>query len=166
MNIYTKTGDGGSTSLIGGTRVAKNHPRVEAYGTVDELNSHIGVVRAHLTDEATNELLLSIQEALMTLSAHLANDGSHRGLPPIKHDSITLLEIAIDRIQEELPALKSFVVPGPPVAAAHCHVARTVCRRAERTVVALGADATHPEITTYLNRLSDFLFVLSRYLVI
>ena len=164
MSIYTKTGDQGATSLIGGTRVAKNHPRVEAYGTVDELNSHIGVVRAYLANETTSALLRQIQETLMTLSAHLANDGSCKTLPDLSNDSIGLLETSIDHMQEELPPLKSFVIPGPPVASAHCHVARTVCRRAERAVVALGRDATSPQITIYLNRLSDFLFVLSRYL--
>ena len=162
MNVYTKKGDSGTTSLIGGTRVAKNDPRVEAYGVVDEVIAHLGVVRTFFTDKATTELLQHIQEALMTLSAHLANDGSHKNLPPVKQESIELLETSIDRMQEKLPPLQSFVIPGPPPAAAHCHVARTVCRRAERAVVALGANSVAPEIIIYLNRLSDFLFVLSR----
>ena len=180
MKVYTKTGDTGSTSLIGGRRVAKNHPCVDAYGTVDELNAHIGVVKAYLCEEPPMEAdahrhlpavadlvawLHQIQEALMILSSHLANDHLNRTiLPPLKQESTKLLEHAIDYMQMQLPSLQSFVIPGPPPAAAHCHVARTVCRRAERSVVALGGEAP-PEIVVYLNRLSDFLFVLSRYLV-
>ena len=274
MKIYTKGGDGGMTSLIGGKRVPKNHPRVEAYGNVDELSAHIGVVRS-LTEHgaagrvvaervvaekevaeeklAEREIaerevaekvvaerevaekvvaekvvaflipawLFEVQETLMTLSSHLANDNrltndnhltndnrltndnhltngnrltndnyltndnrltndnhltnvnrltndnhlANRNLPPlppILPEYITKLENAIDQIQNQLPPNKSFVVPGPPLAAAHCHVARTVCRRAERSVVALRGEV-QPEIVTYLNRLSDFLFVLSRF---
>jgi cob(I)alamin adenosyltransferase len=166
VKIYTKGGDTGLTSLIGGTRVAKNHPRVEAYGAVDELNAHIGVMGASLTDAALIELLHSIQEALMTLSAHLANDCSYQTLPSIKQESIEYLETFIDRMQEQLPPLNSFVLPGPPAAAAHCQVARAVCRRAERAVVALGAEETPPFIIVYLNRLSDFLFVLGRFVTL
>ena len=166
MSIYTKTGDTGFTSLIGGTRVAKSDPRVEAYGSVDEINAHLGVVRSYITDNETLIILHHIQEALMTISAHLANDGSCKTLPPLRHTSIILLEESIDRMQEQLPPLKLFLLPGPPVAAAHCQVARTVCRRAERTVVALGAEATLSQIVIFLNRLSDYLFVLSRFITL
>jgi len=166
VKIYTKSGDAGATSLLGGSRVPKNYPRVEAYGNVDEVIAHIGLVRASLTDAATSELLQQIQEALMTLSAHLANDGSHKKIPPFKEESIALLENSIDAMQEQLPPLSSFVLPGPPLAAAFCQVARTVCRRAERSVVALGAEATPPQTVTYLNRLSDFLFVLGRLIAL
>jgi len=162
VKIYTKNGDAGATSLIGGGRVPKNHPRVEAYGNVDEVIAHIGLVRAYVTDTATSGLLQQIQETLMVLSAHLANQGSHKKLPPLKEESIALLETSIDAIQEQLPPLSSFILPGPPLAAAFCQVARTVCRRAERSVVALGTEAAPPQTVTYLNRLSDFLFVLGR----
>ena len=163
MKIYTKSGDAGATSLIGGTRVPKNHPRVEAYGSVDELIAHIGVVKVYLTNAATSALLQQIQETLMTVSAHLANDGSFKKLPPISEESIALLETSMDAMQEQLSPLSSFVIPGPPAAAAFGQVARTVCRRAERAVVALGADAVSQQVIIYLNRLSDFLFVLSRW---
>jgi len=163
MSIYTKTGDTGFTSLIGGTRVTKNDPRVEAYGSVDELNAHIGVVRSYITDNYTLSVLHRIQEELMTISAHLANDGSCKTLPPLKQTSEVLLEESIDLMQEQLPPLKLFLLPGPPIAAAHCQVARTVCRRAERTVVALDTDAVLSQIISFLNRLSDYLFVLSRF---
>ena len=195
MKVYTKSGDTGTTSLIGGRRVTKDHPRVEAYGNVDELSAHIGVVRAslfveesgftgemHATPEGARQTgdtarrkidaqLHEIQVNLITLSSHLANDDSHPkgvhspiSLPPIPQDAVTQLENAIDSMQAQVPPLLSFVIPGPPIAAAFAHVARTVCRRAERSVVALGGEAP-PEIVVYLNRLSDFLFVLSRYLV-
>jgi len=166
MKIYTKTGDSGITSLIGGDRVAKNHPRVEAYGDVDELLSAIGVLKAHLVGSPLADPLLPIQEYLITLSAHLANGGNQKILPPLKQEFVADLERQIDQMQECLPPLNSFMIPGPPVAAAYCHIARTVCRRAERSVVALGRDAVAPEIITYLNRLSDFLFLLSRYITL
>ena len=164
MKIYTKSGDAGSTSLIGGKRVAKNHPRVEAYGNIDELIAAIGMVRACLDGNASSHSLLTIQQELMTLAAHLAHEGSSKALAPVKPESILDLEQQIDRMQEELPPLSAFVLPGPPVAAAQCHIARTVCRRAERSVIALGPQAVAPEILCYLNRLSDFLFVCSRFL--
>lgn len=183
MKVYTKTGDNGSTSLAGGKRVAKNHPRVEAYGTLDELIAHIGVVRSYLlfpfgcqekgrdlpTEKVNNKLdtsLSEIQKTLMTLSSHLAdgNTDTKTASPiPMIQESILALERAIDATQEQLPPLQTFVVPGPPAISAHCHVARTVCRRTERTVVTLGVENTSPQTTTYLNRLSDYLFVLSRF---
>ncbi|MCL1973998.1 MAG: cob(I)yrinic acid a,c-diamide adenosyltransferase [Bacteroidetes bacterium] len=164
MKIYTKTGDAGSTSLIGGRRVAKNHPRVEAYGNVDELIATLGAVRACLYENTLSDCLLPIQQELMNLAAHLANDASGKLLAPIEPESILALEQQIDRMQNELPPLTAFVLPGPPMAAAYCHIARTVCRRAERSVIALGPQAAAPEILCYLNRLSDFLFVYSRYI--
>jgi len=164
MKVYTKTGDAGNTSLVGGKRVAKNHPRVEAYGQVDELISAIGLIRASLDGNSLSDCLLPVQQELMNLSAHLANDGSNKILPPLKPDAVLKLEQHIDRMQKELPPLTAFVLPGPPMAAAYSHLARTVCRRAERSVIALGPDALAPVILIYLNRLSDFLFVFSRYL--
>ena len=163
MRIYTKTGDSGQTSLIGGRRVAKNHPRVEAYGQVDELVAAIGVVRAYLEGSGFFDRLPLIQERLMMLSAHLACDGNTGRLPDVGEDIVADLEREIDQMQEQLPPISSFVLPGPPVAAAYCHVARTVCRRAERAVVALGGDASVRVVAVYLNRLSDFLFVLGRF---
>ena len=164
MKVYTKTGDTGSTSLVGGKRVAKNHPRVEAYGHVDELISTIGLIRASLDGNYLSDCLIPIQQELMSLSAHLANDGSCKTLPSLRPEAVLALEQQIDRMQEELPPLAAFVLPGPPMAAAHAHLARTVCRRAERSVIALGSNAVALEVPTYLNRLSDFLFVFSRYL--
>ena len=170
MKIYTKGGDKGQTSLIGGTRVAKSHPRVAAYGDVDELNAALGMIRAILLHQsqpgptALAEALQTIQTHLMTLSAHLANDGSFLNLPPLQKESLTFLEEAIDHMQEELPPLKTFVFPGPPLAAAQCQWARTVCRRAERAVIAINDGHITPDILTYLNRLSDYLFVLGRFI--
>ncbi|MDR2586089.1 MAG: cob(I)yrinic acid a,c-diamide adenosyltransferase [Prevotellaceae bacterium] len=163
MKIYTKTGDDGTTSLIGGKRVAKSDPQVEAYGTVDELIANIGLIITALLDNPICETLKSIQRTLISFSTQLANDGTSKTLPLIKEDSIDLLEISIDNMQERLPPVSSFILPGPPLAAAQCHVARTVCRRAERCVVALQLKVTHPLLLPYLNRLSDYLFVLSRY---
>ena len=164
MNIYTKTGDTGYTSLIGGSRVAKNHPRVEAYGHVDELISAIGVVQAHLTGTPLSNRLRPIQEELMLLSAHLASDGTNSRLTPVKQEAVIALEREIDLMQKELPPLTSFILPGPPIAAAHCQLARTVCRRTERAIIAIDSNEIEPEVLTYLNRLSDFLFVFGRYL--
>ena len=170
MKIYTKGGDCGQTSLIGGSRVAKNHPRVAAYGDVDELNAALGMIRAMLLHQAhpgpaaLAQALQAIQSHLMCLSAHLANDGSCHTLPALPQEGITFLEEAIDRMQEALPPLKSFVLPGPPLAAAQCQWARSVCRRAERSVIALDHEALAPHILIYLNRLSDYLFVLGRFI--
>ena len=170
MKIYTKGGDSGQTSLIGGTRVAKNHPRVAAYGDVDELNAALGMIRAMLLHQsrpgptASAEALQTIQSHLMVLSAHLANDGSYSHLPTLPQESLAFLEQAIDRMQEVLPPLQTFVLPGPPLAAAQCQWARTVCRRAERAVITLGNEAVESIILMYLNRLSDYLFVLGRFI--
>lgn len=169
FKIYTKTGDQGETSLIGGTRVPKFHLRIEAYGTLDELNSYIGVIRDQVTNESTVSLLQKIQDRLFTIGSELATDpnsGSRMKVPDLRPEDITLLETEIDRMNEVLPELRNFVLPGGSLAASHCHVARCICRRAERLTVHLGTESEIPElIIPYLNRLSDFLFVLSRFLL-
>ena len=158
MKIYTKTGDRGETSLFGGTRVAKNDPRIEAYGTIDELNSFAGVARASWPSSPIDAQLARIQSDLFDIGAHLASPNSTRftGADPSR---IGELESAIDAMESELPPLRNFILPGGCAAAAHLHVARTVCRRAERLVVALHDEAS----IVYLNRLSDYLFVAARY---
>jgi cob(I)alamin adenosyltransferase len=169
FKIYTKTGDRGLTSLIGGTRVLKSHIRIESYGTVDELNSYLGVIRDQVSDEARIQLISEIQDRLFTIGSVLASDPtkSKMILPDIEMKDIELLESEIDRMNEVLPELKSFILPGGNLLASHCHVARCICRRAERMVVLLfGESEDAPDLViTYLNRLSDFLFVLSRMIV-
>lgn len=167
MKIYTKTGDKGQTSLIGGTRVPKHHIRIEAYGTVDELNSWVGVLRDTIAEEAVTEQLLEIQDRLFTMGSLLAADPekSKMKLPELEAADVTRLETAIDAMNEHLPPMRSFVLPGGHLTVSHCHVARCVCRRAERNVTHLAETAElSPLITHYLNRLSDYLFVLSRKL--
>lgn len=166
--VYTKTGDDGTTGLIGGTRVKKFDNRLEAYGTIDELNSAIGIVAAYLNDEHDLEVINKIQNILFVVGSHLASDESAQTLKEqllcTKAD-IKLLEQEMDRMTAELPQLKHFVLPGGCPPAAHTHLARTICRRAERRMVEMGElieiDA---ELTQYINRLSDYLFVLSRKL--
>ncbi|HWB63459.1 MAG TPA: cob(I)yrinic acid a,c-diamide adenosyltransferase [Chitinophagales bacterium] len=165
MKIYTKTGDIGDTSLFGGKRVSKSELRIEAYGTVDELNSWMGLIRDVQTSSSTKELLKHVQDRLFTLGSTLAADPDNEKLktPDLNEEDIEELEKAIDRMDEELVPLKNFVLPGGHVYVSYCHVARTVCRRAERLCVALHkANAIHPLIIKYLNRLSDYLFTLSR----
>ncbi len=166
MKVYTKTGDTGLTSLIGGTRVPKSSHRIDAYGTVDELNSWIGLVRDQEVNTPRRDLLKEIQDRLFTLGSALATDPaahSRKPLPAMIPTDITRLETAIDEMDANLPPLREFVLPGGHPAVSYCHLARTVCRRAERLVIALHADAPVEElIITYLNRLSDYLFVLSR----
>lgn len=163
MKIYTKTGDDGETGLFGGTRVSKASPRVNAYGEIDELNSAIGVARAHGADDATEGLLSRIQSELFDLGAELAaRPGKDVGIPPIDDPQIEALEGAIDEAEAELTPLKSFVLPGGCAAAAHLHLARTICRRAERSLVGLGDDEVRGAVVRYVNRLSDLLFVLAR----
>jgi cob(I)alamin adenosyltransferase len=167
MKIYTKTGDKGQTSLIGGTRVPKHHIRIEAYGTVDELNSWIGVLRDSIAEEAVTTLLIEIQDRLFTMGSLLAADPekSKMKLPELEDADITRLEQAIDAMNEHLPPMRSFVLPGGHITVSHCHVARCVCRRAERNVTHLSETAAvSAVIGQYLNRLSDYLFVLSRKL--
>lgn len=167
MKIYTRKGDGGETSLIGGTRVPKHHLRVEAYGTVDELNSWIGLVRDRCvrTDQAS--VLLQVQERLFTIGACLASDPerSKMAVPDLKDGDVVLLEEAIDAMEASLEPLQNFVLPGGHEAVSQAHVARCVCRRAERIVVHLGEESElDGRIPKYLNRLSDYLFVLCRAL--
>lgn len=165
MKIYTKTGDKGETSLIGGTRVPKHHIRIEAYGTIDELNSYIGLVRDHITDKNTFELLIGIQENLFEIGALLASDPerSKMKLPTIQEHSVSTLEQSIDQMNNSLPELKTFILPGGHPSVSFCHIARCVCRRAERKVIKLSENSKVDDlIIKYLNRLSDYLFVLAR----
>jgi cob(I)alamin adenosyltransferase len=164
IKIYTKTGDKGTTALIGGARVAKDSLQVEAYGAVDELISWIGVLRAHKTSASQAALLRRIQECLMTCAALLAAGGNiKKKLPVVSGDDVATLEKAIDAIQNNLPPLKAFVLPAAPSTSACCHVARSVCRRAERCAVSVSRQSPLNEnVLTYLNRLSDFLFSLAR----
>lgn len=168
FHIYTKTGDQGQTSLIGGTRVSKASLRIETYGTVDELNSYIGWVGNYQKDQGVNELIREIQDRLFTIGSALACD-PHKEikmrLPDLKEEDITLLEKAIDNINDEVPPMRSFILPGGDEAISVCHVARCVCRRAERLCVNLEEQKEFiaPLIIPYLNRLSDYLFMLARY---
>ncbi|MBE0652082.1 MAG: cob(I)yrinic acid a,c-diamide adenosyltransferase [Bacteroidales bacterium] len=163
--IYTKTGDAGFTSLIGGTRVPKYDTRIEAYGTMDELNSFVGLLRDQDIDEHSKEVLLEVQDRLFTLESTLAADSERhlKSLPNIKPEDIQLLEKEIDNMNETLPELTSFVLPGGHPTVSYCHIARTICRRAERITIKLNESySLPPVIITYLNRLSDYLFVLAR----
>lgn len=165
--IYTKTGDKGETSLIGGTRLPKHHVRIEAYGSVDELNAHLGLLRDVVAEPGTANLLVNIQDRLFTIGSHLANDPkrSKMKLPEIHDNDVSQLESAIDAIDGEIPPMKSFVLPGGHVYVSYCHIARCVCRRAERAVLRLSENEPLDEIhVRYLNRLSDYLFMLSRWL--
>lgn len=165
MKIYTRTGDKGLTSLIGGKPVKKSHIRIEAYGTVDELLSHIGMIRDMVADQSVTGQLLFIQDKLMVCASILAADCEDCGitLPEINDKDITFLEKAIDEFEEQLPQLKSFVLPGGHMTSSQCHIARTVCRRAERQIIRLSDELFVPEIVIkFVNRLSDFLFVLAR----
>lgn len=168
FKIYTKTGDKGETSLIGGVRVPKYHLRIESYGTVDELNSYIGLVKESITDEQVKKTLYEIQDRLFTIGSVLASDPakSKMKIPDLHAEDITLLETEMDTMDATLPPLKNFILPGGTVAASYCHVARCVCRRAERLTVQLATESEVPEIIVrYLNRLSDYLFMLSRKIV-
>lgn len=169
FKIYTKTGDKGETSLIGGTRVPKHHIRIETYGTVDELNSYIGLLKDQITDTSTKTVLYEIQDRLFTIGSVLASDPgkSKMKIPDLIEADIILLEHEIDRMNEVLPELKSFVLPGGNTVASFCHIARCVCRRAERLTVHLSEESEVPSLVViYLNRLSDYLFVLSRKIVL
>ncbi len=163
--IYTKTGDLGETSLLGGTRVSKSHERVEAYGTIDELNSFLGLLRDQPIGEHYKQVLLRIQENLFIAESRIAAESNlqHTTLPPLQVDEIFFLENEIDEMNKSLKELTHFILPGGYVPSSLCHVARTVCRRAERRVVRLAATNPSEEIIIrYLNRLSDYLFVLAR----
>jgi cob(I)alamin adenosyltransferase len=164
--VYTKTGDKGTTALIGGTRVSKTHVRLEAYGTVDELNAQLGLLATCLTDGKDKRVVLNIQNMLFTIGSHLATDREKVELHEasiVTPRQIAELEQAIDAMDEALPPLRAFVIPGGSRGSAVCHVCRTVCRRAERRILALSEECeVSSEVLSYMNRLSDYLFVLSR----
>jgi cob(I)alamin adenosyltransferase len=166
VKIYTRTGDGGDTSLFDGTRVAKSDARVEAYGDVDELSAVVGLVRASGVDADSAERLSAIQRDLFALGARLADPAARIAgrveKVALKEDDATRLERWIDEFEQELPPLLHFILPGGCQAGAALHLARTVCRRAERRMVSLGHDAFDPRLLVYMNRLSDLLFVLAR----
>ena len=168
FKIYTKTGDLGKTSLIGGTKVLKSHLRIESYGTVDELNSYVGLVNDHLLDKHSKIILKEIQDRLFTIGSSLACDPVKEPLmkiPDLKEADILLLEDEIDKMNETLPEMKSFILPGGNIAVSTVHVARCICRRAERICVHLQQEDifVDPLVIKYLNRLSDYLFILARY---
>lgn len=163
--IYTKTGDTGQTSLLGGTRVSKGHERVEAYGTLDELNSFIGLIRDEQKDKHYKSILQSIQEKIFIAEARIASDPEikTKALPVIKDQDIKVLEDEIDEMNKSLPELRHFILPGGATVVSYCHIARTVCRRAERNVIRLkDKNREDLKIIKYLNRLSDYFFVLAR----
>jgi cob(I)alamin adenosyltransferase len=176
MKIYTKSGDKGKTSLFGGTRVPKYHLRIEAYGTVDELNSYIGLIRDQKIEEHTTQILIKIQTDLFTLGAMLATppekeklkSGKDRlNISKITHTSVERLENEIDAMNETLPPMTHFILPGGHTTVSFCHIARCICRRAERIATQLNDEnALDPQILVFLNRLSDYLFVLARKLTI
>lgn len=166
MKIYTKTGDAGQTALIGGTRVLKSHSRVSAYGTVDELNSWIGLLRDQPVLAANEKvIILQIQDRLFCMGSLLAADPdkSKMKLPELSIEDVVTLEVEIDRMDSLLPGLKNFILPGGHQSVSFCHLARCICRRAEREVVNLSTETmVDPLIIVYLNRLSDYLFTLAR----
>lgn len=163
MKIYTKTGDKGLTSLVGGKRVPKNHPRVMAYGDMDELISWIGILRSDMA--CLDGELRRIQCALMNASAHVAAEDSQKKLPAFPSDDIAWLENRIDEMTAAIPPQKAFVLPCAPREAAECHVARTVCRRCERSITGIESnDGDMEAVARYINRLSDYLFTLARYM--
>ena len=165
--IYTKTGDKGTTSLIGGTKILKSDLRIEAYGTIDELNSYVGLVRDLISDQSCKKTLLEVQDRLFTIGSSLACDPEKEPklkIPDLHENDVVLLEKEIDRMNESLPEMKHFILPGGHVTVSHLHIARCVCRRAERCCVRLAEhDKEESIILKYLNRLSDYLFVVARY---
>ncbi|MGB3948197.1 MAG: cob(I)yrinic acid a,c-diamide adenosyltransferase [Bacteroidia bacterium] len=167
FKIYTKTGDKGQTSLIGGTRVPKHHIRIETYGTVDELNSYIGLIRDQDIDKHVIDVLIEVQDRLFTIGSSLASDPekSKMKIPDLKEEDVVFLEQEMDKMDEKLPEMRSFVLPGGHTTVSFCHIARCVCRRAERLSIQLAENSYVNELVIkYLNRLSDYLFVLSRKL--
>ena len=174
MKVYTKTGDKGTTALFGGTRVSKHHIRIESYGTVDELNSHIGLIRDQEINQHYKNILIEIQDRLFTVGAILATPPEKETLKSgekrlqnlgIIESDIELLEKEIDKMEEALPPMTHFVLPGGNTTVSYCHIARCVCRRAERLAVHLNdIEPTDEMVIKYLNRLSDYLFVLARKL--
>jgi cob(I)alamin adenosyltransferase len=166
MKIYTKTGDKGYTSLFGGKRVEKHNIKIEAYGTVDELLAYMGLIR-DFSEGKTKEVIISIQNTLFNIGSHLAtpklNDKAQSKLPDVGEKDITLLEKEMDRMDKNIPAMTNFVLPGGHPSISHCHIARTICRRAERRISALNEiEEVNNDAKIYVNRLSDYLFMLSR----
>jgi cob(I)alamin adenosyltransferase len=167
MKIYTKTGDKGQTSLIGGTRVPKHHIRIESYGTVDELNSWIGLINDQDIAQESKTILSEIQDRLFTIGSSLASDPekSKMKIPDLHASDIELLENQIDKMNEVLPEMRHFILPGGHTSISYCHLARCVCRRAERNVIHLHeTEYVNEMVIVYLNRLSDYLFVLARFI--
>ena len=167
--VYTKTGDNGTTSLVGGKRVKKYDPRVEAYGTVDELNSHIGLLAEMIKNENCGTQLATVQNNLFIIQTLLAteDEGIYQKLPQLKEENIAEMERWIDEMEAHLPKHNKFVIPGGSIASAQAHVCRTVCRRAEREIVRLADEENVEEkIKKYINRTSDYLFVLSRFILL
>ncbi len=170
MKIYTKQGDKGGTGLLGGHKVKKSHQRLEAYGSVDELNTWVGMIRSYPIPNIEADILIQIQRKLFMIGSYLAYDAENAtkpvsDLPMINENHVVCLEQQIDRMNEHLPELSNFIMPGGDPQSGACHVARTVCRRAERRVVALCESIEiNSVIIRYLNRLSDYFFVLARYL--
>lgn len=166
--IYTRTGDQGTTSLVGGTRVPKTHVRLEAYGTIDELNAHLGFLYGMLKDEVDKKTILWVQHKLFTVGSYLATDQSVTALRVESHisdEDVQRLEKSIDEADSQLPALKAFVIPGGAQASAVCQICRTVCRRAERRILVLSETCeVATNVSAFINRLSDYLFVLARKL--
>lgn len=170
IKVYTKTGDKGTTSLVGGTRVQKDNIRLNAYGTVDELNSFVGVLNDQLEDDQIREWLLVIQDRLFIIGSTLATESNRKiriPLPTLEESEITGLEEKIDFMQESLPPLRNFILPGGHLAGSAAHVCRSVCRRAERACIHLrnNDEEVSDMVIKYINRLSDFFFVLSRFIV-
>ena len=169
LKIYTKTGDKGKTSLIGGTKVPKSNIRIESYGTVDELNSFIGFVNDYVIDSTTNSTLKEIQDRLFTIGSSLACDPDKEPLmkmPDLLESDVVFLENEMDRMNESLAPMKFFIIPGGDVAISTAHVARCICRRAERICVQMDEEGLFIDalVIKYINRLSDYLFVLARYI--
>ena len=165
MKIYTKTGDAGTTSLFGGKRVSKSDLRIETYGTVDELNSYLGLIRDQPVNAGRKDVLIEIQDRLFTIGSMLATEPGNTKvkIPTLAENDVQFLEKEIDRMEANLPPMKSFVLPGGHPSVSFCHIARTVCRRAERLVISLNqAERVDDLVIKYLNRLSDYLFVLAR----
>ena len=165
MKVYTKTGDTGTTALFGGIRVPKDHARIESYGTVDELNSYVGLIRDQEINQHFKDILIEIQDRLFTIGADLATMPGKDNVkkPDLHHSDIELLEKEMDQMEIQLPPLTAFILPGGHQAVSFCHIARTVCRRTERITVELASFEPVSELVIqYLNRLSDYLFVLGR----
>ncbi len=166
-HLYTRTGDSGTTSLVGGQRISKTHARLEAYGTVDELNSHLGLLLSYVEDPAERENLITIQNQLFVICSELATADEDLRVrrSSVTEENVTWMERAIDTAEDGLPGWRGFILPGGTTAAAQAHVCRTVCRRAERRIHAVAAEAdVNPLLLAYVNRLSDYLFALAQKL--